>query len=419
MLKIAYFSIHCIANKRHSFDTKIDTNLRVNFFLRGKNHENSVCRVWGRYSYGGYKKEFKTEIITKRKDWPKTGRSGRRVRYRILTSDPGHATKNSILNGIEERILYIATTTTPYVDQVISKYFRETIGLSFDDATNDYLEVLQGRVKNKTLSISTYNSARATFNKVKKLYPGVKFDTFGRGFDDIFFDDIVNDGMTPKTANLYLGFLITFLGWAEKNEYTRNSDYRFWKNKKTKSKSFALSKDELKTLEAMSEEVVLQHFLFMCYTGLRPTELYNLVPSELSGDILRYKKSKQRGGNVSFNFIRLNQKALRIWEKLEGKFSPMHLKHRSQSIAMFNNRLREIFLEAGINSTFYLPNGERALKREHVGAKTGRRTFGTLQLQAGAAIHRVRDALGHASVVTTENYDHSGPEDAFGIMDNI
>jgi len=184
-----------------------------------------------------------------------------------------------------------------------------------------------------------------------------------------------------------------------------------YKLKKEPTKRQYLSESDLSLLEghlepSTSTQLVLDCFLFACYSGLRFSDLCLLnkdnIKKATSGLRMTLQMSKTRD-IVSFN---LPKRAVTILKKYEDpsmnnifpilKYNPRDLtsqalmRHISSMNAYFNRQMKTIAENAGLE---VLPSFHQA-----------RHTFATRSLFLGIRMEVVQKLLGHADLKSTQVY---------------
>lgn len=155
-----------------------------------------------------------------------------------------------------------------------------------------------GRQNNWTKA--TYQKFAAMKNHLTNFREGLTFDFFDeRGLND-FVSYLRDDHeMRNTTIGKQLGFLEWFLRWALKKGVHQNNAFESYKPKlkSTQKKIIFLTKEELKKLQEFEIpankqglERVRDVFLFLCVTGLRYSDVFNLRRSDI-----RHQKRPHRG----------------------------------------------------------------------------------------------------------------------------
>lgn len=132
----------------------------------------------------------------------------------------------------------------------------------------------------------------------------------------------------------------------------------------------------------------LRRFLFMCFTGLRISDVYNLRKDQLIGDILVVTPQKTKRFDKVLQ-VKLNSIALQMFEDECAENEEHYLLFRVNPMPG-NRCLKEI--------------GERLSIPKKLSHHVGRVTFTNLLLENDTELTVVKDLLGHADIRTTMKY---------------
>ena len=167
-----------------------------------------------------------------------------------------------------------------------------------------------------------------------------------------------------------------------------------------------LELDELERMEATpaANELTKQVYLFMCYCGLRISDVkalrwQNVTIGEQWKLTIRQQKTKKT------LVLKLSSKA-REYMPARGDKAPSDLVFNLQTDANMNRTLKLWAKDAGIEKTLTL--------------HTARHTYATMLITLGADIYTVSKLLGHSSVATTQIYAKivdKKKEDAVNLID--
>ena len=221
-------------------------------------------------------------------------------------------------------------------------------------------------------------------------------------------------GLRNSSIEKKLRFLHWFLNWAELNGYPVNKSFRTFKAKlqKTQKKIIFLTSEELHALMALQFPKSLIHlehtrdcFLFMCFSGLRFSDLYALDKSDIKGDRIEFTTQKTADSLV----IELNDVTSAILDKYKNtrglKALPVPVNQR------MNLYLKEICRMAEINEPIRIIEykGSERIDRVYpkwmlIGTHAGRRTFITQSLSLGIPADVVMKWTGHADYQAMRPY---------------
>ena len=176
----------------------------------------------------------------------------------------------------------------------------------------------------------------ATYRKVRTIYKhlrefedatgfGISFGKMNGDFLEQFKSFYDEKGNAPATTHKAINILVWFMNWASENGYNINQEYRkFYKtldrSRNSSSRPLFLKWDELSGIRDMDcknrkMERVRDLFCFMCFTGIRYSELQNLRKEDLSKNeiIIRKKPGKTRS-------VHMNSPALEIHSRYKNKY---------------------------------------------------------------------------------------------------
>lgn len=133
-------------------------------------------------------------------------------------------------------------------------------------------------------------------------------------------------------------------------------------------------------------EVVRDRYLWMCYTGMRFSDMGEIGRENVDKKMLKYiarktRKSKGKTGRVPFHLF--DNKAYLLFEKYGFNWGPY-------SNRDFNVRIKDIMRFAKID--------------KHVTAHTARHSFKSILLERGYPIYIISEMMAHSSIRTTEDY---------------
>jgi len=207
--------------------------------------------------------------------------------------------------------------------------------------------------------------AKASYQKVRTLY--VRLQEFERSrrmkltfeaMDASFIRDFESFyqemGKAPSTTYRSINTLVWFLNWASAEGYNGKQDYRhfyksFGQRAFTPKKSYYLQWQELMDLGqhpcgSRKQERVRDLFCFMCFTGLRYSELQRLKKGDLSETRMVIHKA---GGKT--REVPLNMHAGNIARRYANRYYLEQAAFPPMSPITFNKYLKNIARDAGLN----------------------------------------------------------------------
>ena len=154
-----------------------------------------------------------------------------------------------------------------------------------------------------------------------------------------------------------------------------------------------LTEDELKALEATPayiNEATRNVYLFMCFCGLRISDVKSLRWKDIEhdGERWRIRKSQQKTKNPVY--LPLSSSARQYLPEQGGRDAESAVFDNLHSEGAMNRELKLWAAAAGVNKTVTL--------------HTARHTFATLLLTKGADLYTTSKLLGHTDISTTQIY---------------
>ncbi len=264
---------------------------------------------------------------------------------------------------------------------------------------------------------ATYTKFETMKRHLMDFNPNMSFDYL----TEVGLNEFVNflryqKDILNSTISKYFDFLKWFLKWAKGKGYNENLAYKTFKPKlkKADNQIIFLDSDEIKALQAFTIpdnkqylERVRDVFIFLCFTGLRYSDVKNLRHSNIRGEHIEITTMK----TMDSLRIELNKHSRSILEKYQDvhfeddKVLPVISNQR------MNNYLKELMELAGIDEmiteTTYRGN-ERIdttkPKYELIGTHAGRRSFITNALILGIPPHVVMKWTGHKDYKSMKPY---------------
>jgi integrase/recombinase XerD len=268
---------------------------------------------------------------------------------------------------------------------------------------NLYDDKIQRLLKRGQYGTATvYQSA---INMIEKLYPDL---TITKVTKDFLADLEHQLTLRPSTIGIYLRTLRTIYNEAIDKKLAKEESYPFgvkkYKIPTSTSNKRALTEEEKNKLINFKPEIkewadALKVWKFSYFAnGMNIADIAHLGPQNIQGDLLVYTRKKtaktERAGVQQKVLITQPLKDLLksgLFFVLDGKEGPEQQRKKiTQWTKTTNKYLKRIgkALGIGMKLTTY----------------TARHTFATVTMNNGARLAYIRDALGHSSIQTTENY---------------
>lgn len=246
----------------------------------------------------------------------------------------------------------------------------------------------------------TYKNHKAFGVKIKLFRKNISFSEINQDFIDKFSRWLkTKDGGSLDTNTIH-GQLRRFRAFmnvaVRKGIIDENPFHGLKLKKKTVSREF-LTADELNQLwtayteNKLSESLnkVCRHFLFMCFTGIRISDLKKLTRSNVIGNMLIYSAFKTKNIKESLIYVPLTDNALKL---ISDENSQTNLLFNVISEQKMNEYIKKIRTKLEIN--------------KEVTNHTGRHTFATLWLKKTKDLATLQKLLGHSNIQETMIYAH-------------
>ena len=284
----------------------------------------------------------------------------------------------------------------------------------FFDYLDEYIRE-NGKLRNWTAT------TQSKFNTVKKHLENFNSKASFSFFNDkglSSYVDYLRDNLEMRNSTIekQVELLKWFLKWSKQKGYNKNSSYELFKPKlkSTQKKIIFLTQDELKKLKEYDIpagknylERVRDVFLFLCYSGIRYSDAYNLKRTDIKEDYFEITTIKTGDSLV----IELNKNTKSILKKYENipfpgnKALPVISNQKMNKYIQELTKLAEII--EPIRITYYKGNeriDEIIPKSDLLGTHAGRRTFICTALSLGIPVNIVMKWTGHSDYKSMKPY---------------
>lgn len=290
---------------------------------------------------------------------------------RVRSSYPGSHAFNSWLDTLSET----ASTTWKALQNLQEKPDSERYRKLFQELkpkfSSGFFDVFYLFMEkgSSRWSLSTYRKVRTIYKHLREFEDITGFRIAFNNLDDTFLERFTafysEKGNSKTTTYKAVNILVWFLNWATDNGYNVYREYRRFYQKLDQSKETTrnhlfLRWDELmKIREFISgnrrTERVRDLFCFMCFSGIRFSELQVLKKEDVGNEEVIVRKN---GGNL--RRLPLNKYAKEIQQAYENKYYLNNAAFPSMSIITMNKYLRLIGKEAGLNREVIPVSGDDA-----------------------------------------------------------
>ncbi len=272
--------------------------------------------------------------------------------------------------------------------------------MTFFEVLDEYIESSKAVRANRTIvCYGTFKNFLLDFEKDTKY----KVDLHAINFK--FFDNLRTYAFVKRKAkDNYFAKIISnlkaFLTWCQKRGYVKDFTYKEFKAVEREKDVIYLTLDELMILlnfkfESPKRARARDLFCFMCFTGMRVSDLRNLKKENIKDGQIFKTIVKTHKTEV----IPLNQFAQAILAKYEHlEITPLP-KLSSQKL---NDHIKDCCEEAEINTRVHYVDYSGGKAREHSEPKwklitnhTARKTFITNSIVLGMNTKTIKDITGH------------------------
>lgn len=295
---------------------------------------------------------------------------------RIQTSYPGSQNLNNWLETMQEMagktmeaLHHSNKEPDPESFRQLFQQIKPKYSSGFFNLFYEFMES-----NNPSWSSATYRKIRTLYTLLRELEDQsgipISFSSMDAQFLERFIAFCQAKGYKYSTTFKSVNNLVWFLNWATDKGYNVYRDYRkFYKlmdapNEKAQLPLYLHWEELMRIWEYATEnrrkERVRDLFCFMCFTGVRFSELQRLKKEDLKeGEVLIRKP----GGGV--RVVPMNKYALEIYQKYENKYYLNNTAFPSLSMITMNKYLRLIGKETGLNRLTYSAIAEERLPLHH------------------------------------------------------
>lgn len=287
--------------------------------------------------------------------------------------------------------------------------------------TEDFFVIFDEFVKDCGAQNNWTDATYEKFAAVKNHLITFKSNLTFEFFDEYGLNEYVNflrntRDMRNSTITKQIGFLKWFLRWTYKKGHSKNNAYDTFKPKikNTTKKVIFLTWDELTKLREYQIPTSKQYlervrdvFLFLCFTGLRYSDVFNLRRSDVKSNHIEITTVKTADSLI----IELNNHSKAILDKYKDIPFENHKVLPVITNQKMNDYLKELAELAGIDEsireTYYKGNkriDEVTPKYALLGTHAGRRTFICNALSLGISPQVIMKWTGHSDYKAMKPY---------------
>ncbi len=279
----------------------------VKIFLRTDHlNDTGTNTVCVRLLSNRRKKDVSLHIYVNPKDWNFT-------RNIVNKSDTAYLRKNKLITKFINK-----------AENIVDTCFFNDESLTFDDfekqlfnkeyGDSSFIEFVIDEISKKDFAHETFRTYKSQITKLQQYRKNILFSeinlSFVNNYKTFMLKQLKNN---LNTANKSLAMLKTFVNWGVENKLIKDNPFEQVKITKGKGNREHLSESELEKLENLYLENnmnyrqlnVLRYFLFVCYTGLRYTDIKNLKYSDI-------KKRLLKGDEINFIDLKMHKTNLDV-----------------------------------------------------------------------------------------------------------
>jgi len=325
---------------------------------------------------------------------------------RVRKSCPDHDDKNLMISATIARINQVFVRYKLQFKDLTANLLRKEFNVLAADI--DFHTFWQKAVKERKgeLTGSTLKMHKSIGKKIEEFSPSLSFaeldEDWFRRFNRWLTNTKKNNQNTRyntfKILNTYLNIAVSQKR-IEANPLIKNMPV-----KRTKAERVFLTEKELWKLVQLYDKKelvfplqnVLRHFLFMCFTGIRVSDLKAMRMEHIIDKKLIFSAQKTSSRRISLEKIPLSNIAMDLINDESEDPERVFLFHTLSEQRM-NFRLKEISAASGIHKA--------------ITTHTGRHTFATVFLRRTKNIPALQKILGHSNIEQTMVYAHILTED--------
>lgn len=388
----------------------------VSFFLdASRPNFEGKCLVKMNIYQKPNKKRYATNFHLTKEEWEKV--NSKKLRDEDLKEI------RSKLNALQAKAEKVISKISPFSFVAFEEVFygntetRKTSSM-LNHWFDDYIKSLKANGQ-----IGTAISYNTTINSINDFKKNLQVHDITLNFLQAYERHMLSEGKSTSTVGIYMRQLRAIINQAIAAGIMSQDKYPFKKYEIPSGRNIkkALAESDISLLlnhnpEKLDERKALDFWIlsYLC-NGMNFADIITLKPENIEGNYLhfiRVKTKKTKKKDLRPIRVGLNQRAKDIIEKwkntdpdnpylfpiLEVGLSPLTEKHRCQRfIKWVNKRMNEIRKDLNIN--------------QKIGTYAARHTFSTVLKRKGVSTEFIKEALGHSSVVVTENYLDSFTDD--------
>ncbi|MCG2792858.1 MAG: site-specific integrase [Weeksellaceae bacterium] len=384
--------------------------------------ENIPIRM--RITYAGNRLEIFTGIRVDRNKWDSQKKKVKANTFNKFMQSASDINgklsdyENEIQNIFKKFELEEEIPTKEEVRFIFNSVFTtEKSKISSKNFFDYYDEFITDNGRLKSWSESTFAKLATVKNHLSEFKHKLSFSFFNeKGLT--LYSEFLRDNLKMRNSTIekQISFLKWFLKWAKAKGYNKNLAFETYKPKlkSTQKKIIFLTQEELKKLNDYEIpagknylERVRDVFLFLCYSGIRYSDAFNLKRSDVKDGYIEITTQKTADSLI----IELNKKSKQILEKYNEIPFPNNKALPVISNQKMNEYIQELAklaeIDEPIRLTYYKGNNridEVVPKYDLLGSHAGRRTFICTALSLGIPVNVIMKWTGHSDYKSMKPY---------------
>lgn len=390
--------------------------MRVRFYLIKDQPQNKEGRIYAAISYKYNRLFINTQIHIEPLYWDNK-------RQEVKITHPLFFTYNQKLQSIRNKILEVFHSQPLNQDpritlQIIKEYFSIQTQISLVNLIDLFIENRKKTTK-KSYQLIFLNLR----NLIEAFSPEIKPAQLDLRFVDLFTEFLLSKNLQNSSIKKIFSSLRIVLNWSF-NRYIQPFDISHIKFKlpSDNHSTFALTFNEIKLLANSSlsdpkEQLILDAFVFACFTGLRFSDLKNFSKKFIQENIATIIQQKT-GKTAQIVIIDPAKKILDKYSK-DKPFESLNQQvalRTLKSIAKKLNLNREIKLDYFIGKEY---KTEIKPLYEVISFHTARRSFVTLLASLNINPELIKAITGHRAQKEYEKYNLFSPDHIQELVKNL
>ena len=283
---------------------------------------------------------------------------------RIRESYPGSEVHNYWLDTMQdiagktmEALLHSSSELNPGTFREFFQELKPKYSSGFFDLFFQFMES-----NSHSWSRATYSKLRSLYKLLREFEEQTGFSITFQNLDVLFLERFLafckQKGYQHSTINKTVNNLVWFLNWASDKGYNIYRKYRqFYKlleapEKKSQLPLFLNWEELIRVKDYQTDNRRMERardlFCFMCFAGIRYSELQRLKKEDLKEGEIKVRKPGAR-----VRIVPMNKYALQIHRKYENRYYLNNTAFPSMSLITMNKYLRIIGKEVGLSRIVY------------------------------------------------------------------